>query len=42
MGGTQQFEGFPEAGLQFLAGLAANNNRVWFQARKAEACRARP
>jgi uncharacterized protein (TIGR02453 family) len=28
------FSGFPREGLQFLAELAENNNREWFQARK--------
>lgn len=36
MSGTEQFQGFPEAGLEFLAGIATNNDREWFQARKAE------
>lgn len=31
----QSFSGFPQAGLQFLADLAANNNRDWFEANKA-------
>jgi uncharacterized protein (TIGR02453 family) len=30
------FTGFPSAGIQFLADLAANNDRAWFQPRKAE------
>ena len=30
------FEGFPEAGLEFLEGLAANNNRDWFEAHRDE------
>jgi uncharacterized protein (TIGR02453 family) len=30
----QSFTGFPEAGIQFLADLARNNNREWFQANK--------
>ena len=30
------FTGFPKAGLQFLIDLAANNNREWFQAHKAD------
>jgi uncharacterized protein (TIGR02453 family) len=30
-----QFEGFPAEGLRFLAELAANNNRDWFEAHKA-------
>ncbi len=28
------FDGFPTAGLQFLAELAANNNKEWFNANK--------
>lgn len=28
------FPGFPEEGMQFLEDLAANNNRVWFEAHK--------
>jgi uncharacterized protein (TIGR02453 family) len=28
------FSGFPPEGIQFLADLAANNNREWFQANK--------
>jgi uncharacterized protein (TIGR02453 family) len=28
------FSGFPQAGLQFLADLAAHNNREWFEAHK--------
>ncbi len=28
------FEGFPEEGIKFLAGLAKNNDKAWFQARK--------
>ena len=30
------FSGFPQAGLEFLANLAAHNNRVWFEAQKEE------
>ena len=30
------FPGFPEAGMQFLADLAENNNREWFRARKED------
>lgn len=30
------FKGFPPEGLEFLAQLAENNNRDWFQPRKAE------
>lgn len=29
-----RFEGFPREATQFLAGLAANNNRDWFQAHR--------
>lgn len=29
------FQGFPQAGIQYLADLAANNNREWFTANKA-------
>jgi uncharacterized protein (TIGR02453 family) len=32
----QGFAGFPEAGIVFLRDLAANNDRAWFQPRKAE------
>jgi len=32
----QPFRGFPKQGLQFLKELAANNNRAWFLAHKAE------
>jgi uncharacterized protein (TIGR02453 family) len=28
------FSGFPQAGLEFLANLAAHNNREWFEAHK--------
>jgi uncharacterized protein (TIGR02453 family) len=31
---TPAFTGFPKAGLQFLADLAQNNDRVWFEANK--------
>lgn len=31
---SQSFSGFPKAGVQFLADLASNNKRVWFQANK--------
>lgn len=31
---SQAFESFPEAGLNFLLALSANNNREWFQANK--------
>lgn len=30
------FTGFPKAGLQFFTALAANNNRDWFEAHKAD------
>jgi len=30
------FEGFPEAGIQFLDDLAQNNNKEWFEAHKEE------
>ena len=30
------FDGFSREGLQFLADLAANNDRAWFQPRKAD------
>ena len=33
---TSTFTGFPRAGIQFLAELAENNDRAWFQPRKAE------
>lgn len=32
---SQSFTGFPEAGIQFLADLAENNNRDWFQVNKS-------
>jgi uncharacterized protein (TIGR02453 family) len=32
----RRFEGFPESGLQFLAGLSQNNNREWFNEHKAQ------
>jgi len=32
--GSQEFSGFPKRGIQFLAELADNNNRGWFQANK--------
>lgn len=32
---TTTFQGFPEAGIQYLVDLAANNNREWFAANKA-------
>jgi uncharacterized protein (TIGR02453 family) len=33
---TATFQGFSHAALQFLVDLAMNNERLWFQARKAE------
>jgi uncharacterized protein (TIGR02453 family) len=33
---TDTFTGFEPAAIQFLADLAANNDRAWFQPRKAE------
>jgi uncharacterized protein (DUF2461 family) len=30
------FSGFPQAGLEFLANLAAHNNREWFEAQKKD------
>src|SRR5947208_986392 len=33
---TASFAGFPPAGLQFLAGLQANNNKTWFDANRAD------
>lgn len=30
------FSGFPQAGMHFLADLAANNDRTWFEAHKDE------
>lgn len=32
---STQFDGFPQAGLQFLADLAENNDKEWFTANKA-------
>lgn len=32
MDSVPAFEGFPREGLEFLRGLAANNNRSWFEA----------
>lgn len=32
---TTTFHGFPEAGIQYLLDLAANNDREWFAANKA-------
>jgi uncharacterized protein (TIGR02453 family) len=34
MGETVVFEGFPEAGLQFLRDIKANNNKEWFEANR--------
>jgi uncharacterized protein (TIGR02453 family) len=34
MNSEGEFNGFPKAGLRFLADLRANNNRDWFQANK--------
>ena len=34
MNSQLEFTGFPKAGLKFLAGLRANNNRDWFQENK--------
>jgi uncharacterized protein (TIGR02453 family) len=34
MNSEQEFNGFPKAGLKFLAELRANNNRDWFQENK--------
>ena len=36
MSSDQSFSGFPEKGLEFLTGLAENNNRHWFEAHKAD------
>ena len=36
MGEAPSFSGFPEEGLRFLEGLAANNSRDWFQPRKED------
>src|SRR3990170_5939884 len=33
---TERFTGFRREAIQFLADLAANNERAWFQPRKAE------
>jgi uncharacterized protein (TIGR02453 family) len=33
---TDTFSGFPRGAIQFLADLAANNDRAWFQPRKAD------
>src|SRR5579862_1483254 len=30
------FEGFPRSGLEFLSGLAANNNKAWFEEHRNE------
>jgi uncharacterized protein (TIGR02453 family) len=34
MNSANRFAGFPEAGFQFLAKLAKNNNKAWFKAHK--------
>ena len=34
MSDTATFDGFPEAGLQFLRDIEANNNKEWFQANR--------
>jgi uncharacterized protein (DUF2461 family) len=36
MSASQEFQGFPKAGLQFLADLAANNNKEWFEEHKPD------
>lgn len=36
MTANERFEGFTPAAVDFLAELAANNDRAWFQPRKAE------
>lgn len=36
MAGSGPFVGFSRAGIQFLADLAQNNDRSWFQPRKAD------
>ena len=36
MAGTAVFRGFKREAIQFLADLAANNERAWFQPRKAD------
>lgn len=36
MSNEQSFSGFPKEGLEFLAGLAENNNREWFEAHKGD------
>jgi len=36
MNGAATFKGFSREGLQFLVDLALNNERAWFQPRKAE------
>ena len=33
---SNEFNGFPKAGLQFLSDLAENNNREWFTAHKSD------
>ena len=34
MNNTNRFAGFPKVGFQFLAELAENNNKTWFEAHK--------
>jgi uncharacterized protein (TIGR02453 family) len=36
MSASQGFSGFPQAGLQFLADLASNNEREWFEEHKPD------
>jgi uncharacterized protein (DUF2461 family) len=36
MSDMPSFPGFPVEGLEFLEGLAHNNNREWFEAHKAD------
>ena len=36
MNNSPTFSGFPEAGLQFLAGLSTHNNKEWFEAHKQD------
>lgn len=36
MGSSPTFMGFPEAGIEFLANLAAHNNRTWFESHRQE------
>jgi len=33
---SAEFQGFPQAGLQFLAELTANNNKQWFEQHKPD------